>query len=40
MATVIGWLLNGLIVLIQALPLGWVARLGRVGGAVAWLADA
>jgi lauroyl/myristoyl acyltransferase len=31
---------RGLVALIQALPLRWVARLGRAGGALAWWLDA
>jgi lauroyl/myristoyl acyltransferase len=33
------FIVRGLIALIQALPLGWVARLGRLGGALAWVVD-
>src|SRR6266403_3052649 len=34
------WLVRGLVGLLQALPLAWVARVGRAGGALAYWADA
>jgi lauroyl/myristoyl acyltransferase len=40
MNTLIYWFGNALVVLLQALPLTWVARLGRAGGALAYRLDA
>ena len=34
------WLFRGLVRLVQALPLNWVARIGRTGGALAFWLDA
>ena len=39
MNAVIYWLARVLVAIIQALPLGIVARLGRGGGALWWLID-
>ena len=40
MNTLIYWLGRALVALLQALPLTWVARLGRAGGALAYWLDA
>ena len=40
LAKIIAWLVRWIIVFIQALPLKFVAALGRAGGAVAWWVDA
>ena len=40
MNTLIYWLGRALVALLQALPLNWVARLGRAGGALAYWLDA
>jgi KDO2-lipid IV(A) lauroyltransferase len=40
MNTLIYWLGSGFVSLLQALPLSWVARLGRAGGALAYWLDA
>ena len=40
MNTLVYWLGRLLIALLQSLPLTWVARLGRAGGALAWRLDA
>ena len=40
MDTLLYWLARGLIAGLQALPLRWVARLGRAGGAAAYWLDA
>jgi KDO2-lipid IV(A) lauroyltransferase len=40
MNVLIYWLARSLVALVQALPLGAVARLGRAGGALWWLLDA
>jgi len=40
MDTLIYWLARALVALIQSLPLAVVARLGRMGGGVAWWLDA
>ena len=40
MDTLIYWLVLGLVKSLQALPLRWVARIGRVGGGLAYLLDA
>lgn len=39
MQTVLYWLAKGIVIFIQALPLEFVARLGRAGGALAHLID-
>jgi len=40
MDTLLYWLARGLVAFIQSLPLVWVARLGRAGGALAFWLDA
>jgi Kdo2-lipid IVA lauroyltransferase/acyltransferase len=40
MDTLLYWLARGLVAFIQSLPLIWVARLGRAGGALAYFLDA
>ena len=40
MNTLIYWFGSALVALLQALPLTWVARLGRAGGALAYWLDA
>ncbi|MEI7733221.1 MAG: hypothetical protein WCO56_26860 [Verrucomicrobiota bacterium] len=40
METVLYWLARGLIALVEALPLIWVARLGRLGGGLFYFLDA
>jgi lauroyl/myristoyl acyltransferase len=40
MDTLLYWLVRGLVAIIQSLPLVWVARLGRTGGALAFWLDA
>ncbi len=40
MNTLIYWFGSALVLLLQALPLTWVARLGRAGGALAYRLDA
>ena len=40
MNTLIYWLGRALVALLQALPLTWVARLGRAGGVLAYWLDA
>jgi KDO2-lipid IV(A) lauroyltransferase len=39
MDTLIYWFARGVVALLQALPLAWVARLGRAGGALAFRLD-
>src|SRR6478736_7417872 len=39
MDTLLYWFARSLIALLQALPLRWIARLGRAGGAVAFHLD-
>src|SRR5271154_413509 len=40
MDTLLYWLVRGLVAFIQSLPLVWVVRLGRAGGALAFWLDA
>jgi lauroyl/myristoyl acyltransferase len=40
MDTLVYWIARGFVEFLQALPLAWVARLGRAGGALAYWADA
>lgn len=39
MATLIYWFFLGVVGVLQRMPLVWVARLGRLGGAAAWIVD-